>query len=187
MSQKEKIIDNIKVEKNEINIEDNIQDYHHRLRVFFILYFFSEDYEDDKNTNHKKIFETETRIQKLDFLLRNPDYLAHELLEIAKVEPNNASDIKNIVKEIFQNNEPIIRRHEMERFFYGAYQDLDDVIGFLISVGLIDFSSKVSTTLKITNKRYFITSLAIEKVEKVLPNLPSLQWYMKKIMLIVRL
>ena len=62
-------------------------------------------------------------IQKLDFLLRNPDYFAYELLHYARENQTQKDEVKQLVKEIFNSNEPELRRLEMEKFFFGAYED----------------------------------------------------------------
>lgn len=164
--------------------QENIRAYKDRLRIFLILYFFAEDYSEASNPSFKKIFKSEGRIQKIDFLLRNPDYLAFELLNIARKENSKSSDIKQIVRDIFKNKEPILRRLEMEKFFFGAYEDIDDVIGFLDSIDFIKFTSKRSPDLKTREKQYIITSTAINKVDNSISSLPSLQWYVDRCLLI---
>lgn len=160
--------------------QELIQTYKHRIRIFLILYIFSEEYSDNTKPNYKKLFQGETKIQKIDFWLRNPDYLSYELLQVAKEDHTKKHEIKHIVKKIFQDNEPILRRAEMKKFFYGAYEDLDDVISFLISVGLVQFSSKRAKDATIRNKKYYITDLAIKKVEKNISELSFLKWYFER-------
>jgi hypothetical protein len=41
-----------------------------------------------------------------------------------------ATEAQHIVSSIFQKGEPELRTDEMKRFFFGAYQDLDDSIVF---------------------------------------------------------
>lgn len=164
--------------------QNKVRIYKDRLRIFLILYFFAEDYSDSSHPSYKKLFKSEVRIQKIDFLLRNPDYLAFELLNIAKKESAKSSGIKKIITDIFKSKEPTIRRLEMERFFFGAYEDIDDVIGFLKSIDFIDFSSKKSTNLKTIEKHYFITSTAINKMDDNISALPSLKWYVDRCLLI---
>jgi hypothetical protein len=163
---------------------EKIRKYKDRLRIFLILYSFADDFSDPLKSNCKKLFKGETRIQKIDFLLRNPDYLSYELLNLASKTSSNLTEVKDIVKNIFATKEPIIRRLEMERFFFGAYEDIDDVIGFLKSIGFIEFSSKKSIDLRTIDKHYFITDLAVSKLQTVLPTLPSLQWYFDRCSLI---
>lgn len=99
---------------------------------------------------------------------------------------NNQADqteIKNIIKDIFLNKEPILRKMEMTRFLFGAYEHIDDVISFLKSFGLIEFSSKKDDILRTVDKRYFLTEKAIEKLEQV-DNYNALLWYKERCLLI---
>ncbi|WP_299252227.1 hypothetical protein [uncultured Lacinutrix sp.] len=164
--------------------KDKIRSHKDKIRIFLILYYFSENHSDSDYPSRKKIFKSEVRIQKIDFLLRNPDYFAHELLNIAIKDNSKKAEIKLIIKNIFDKGEPIIRRLEMERFFFGAYEDIDDVIGFLKSIDFIDFSSKKSTDLKTIEKQYYITETAIQKMDNTISNLSSLQWYTSRCQLI---
>jgi len=164
---------------------ERIRSFKDRLRIFLILYVFSEPYSDPELSNIRKIFQSEQRIQKIDFLLRNPDYLCYELLIKAKSDSSLQAEIKNIVKNIFSSKEPILKKLEMEKFFFGAYEDIDDVIAFLKSIDFIYFSSKKRADLKATIvKKYFITQDAIEKFKSVIGTLPSIQWYVDRCNLI---
>jgi len=168
-----------------MNEFEKVRAYKDRLRIFLILYTFSEPHLDPDLPNVRRIFQSEQKIQKIDFLLRNPDYLCHELLEKAKINSKLQTTIKSIVKKIYLSNEPIIKRLEMEKFFFGAYEDIDDVIAFLHGFGFIYFSSKKRADLKNTiEKKYYINQYAIDKFEDVIDNLPAIQWYVERCNLI---
>ena len=164
--------------------EELIRFYKDRLRIFLILFFFSEEYSDPENNTLKKVFKSEIRIQAIDFLLRNPDYFAYELLNLTKEGKIDAAEVQPIIKQIFRDKEPTIRRLEMEIFLFGAYEDIDDVISFLTSVDLIEYRSKVQTDMKVTGKEYYITEHAIDKVDKNLQSMESVQWYIQRCELI---
>lgn len=157
--------------------DDTIRIYKDRIRILLIIYFFSEEYHDPANADLVRVLYTETKIQKIDFLLRNPDYFALELLNLLSSSNHNRNEIKEVVIDIFRNREPEIRRLEMEKFFFGAYEDIDDVIAFLESYGFIVFNSKRNVELNIIDKRYYVTKFAEEKVCNILPKMPSLSWY----------
>ncbi|MCX2492638.1 hypothetical protein OQX63_04090 [Pedobacter sp. PF22-3] len=167
-----------------MELDEQVRMYKDRLRIFLILFYFSDEYTSTEHPEYKKIFKSEVRIQKIDFLIRNPDYLAYELLLIAANDPTKKQEIKQIVKSIYDTAEPQLRRLEMERFFFGAYEDIDDVIGFLKSIGFIGFTSKKSTDLKTIEKQYFVTKYAITKANAGINNLPALEWYAKRCELI---
>lgn len=167
-----------------MELDEQVRMYKDRLRIFFILFYFSDDYTSTEHPEYKKIFKSEVRIQKIDFLIRNPDYLAYELLLIAANEQSKKQEVKQIVKSIYDTAEPQLRRLEMERFFFGAYEDIDDVIAFLKSIGFIGFTSKKSSDLKTIDKQYFVTQYAINKVNSAIIILPALEWYAKRCELI---
>jgi len=155
-----------------------------RIRIFLILFFFSEDYNDSSSPNFKRLFESEVKLQKLDFWVRNPDYLCYSLLDMAEKEPTKRHEIKEIVQKIFEDREPEIRREEMRKFLYGAHEDIDDAVGFLDSVDLIKFVSKKDILLRTREKKYYITDFGVNKVISNLPNLPFLKWYEHRCLLI---
>lgn len=164
--------------------QEKIQQFKHRLRIFFILYTFSENYSDDKNPTFKKLFESEIKLQKLDFWVRNPDHLCYSLLELAETDMPKSIEIKSIVKKIFNDNEPVLRRDEMEKFRFGAYEDLSNVISFLDGMNLIRFDSKRTSDLRVVDKKYFVTENGVNIIESQLPNLNFLHWYMERCQLI---
>ena len=161
-------------------MEDIIRLYKDRIRIFLIIYFFSEEFHDSSNLNLVRVLYTETRIQKIDFLLRNPDYFALELLNLLPTKKHDRNQIKNVIIDIFKNREPEIRRLEMEKFFFGAYEDIDDVIAFLESYGFIVFKSKRNIELNVIDKQYYVTQYAEERIDKVLSEMDSLKWYIDR-------
>jgi hypothetical protein len=155
-----------------------------RIRVFLILYFFSEEYNNSSTPNLKRLFESEVKLQKLDFWLRNPDYFSYSLLDIAEQVPTKKEEIKIIVQKIIEDREPEIRREDMRKFLYGAHEDLDNVISFLDSVDLIKFDSNKDTILRPKERKYYITNFGVNKVVNSLPNLLFLKWYEERCLLI---
>lgn len=166
--------------KSQAFSDDIIRIYKDRIRILLIIYFFSEEYYDPEKTNLVRVLYTETKIQKIDFLLRNPDYFALELLNLLSLNNHDRNRIKEVVIDIFRNREPEIRRLEMEKFFFGAYEDIDDVIAFLESYGFIAFKSKRNVELNVIDKQYYITKYAEEKLGNILPKMDSLSWYVNR-------
>lgn len=156
-----------------------------RLRILLILYFFSESYDNSLKPNLIQVFRSEVKIQKIDFLIRYPSYLCYELMRLYE-ETGHPSydDLKGIIKTIFDNREPELRTDEMKRFLYGAYEELDDVIGFLKAFGLVDVSSRKSASLKDIQKEYFLTRVGVDKIEEGLRNVKSAWWYFDRCELI---
>jgi hypothetical protein len=91
-----------------------------------------------------------------------------------------------LVKEIFNSKEPELRRLEMEKFFFGAYEDIDDVIAFLSSIDFIHFVSEKDALLKTVSKKYYITDYALTKVNHYSTDETSLKWYLDRCKLIYK-
>lgn len=163
---------------------DEMRIYKDRIRIFFIIYFFAEKYNEIEHIDCTKVLRTEVKIQKLDFLIRNPDYLCYELLDICDRQDVNRDEIKAIIKRIFNTQEPQIRRLEMERFFFGAYEDIDNIIAFLVSVGFLEFTTERNIALRVVEKCYYVTKLADDKMKQHLPHGSSLNWYVDRCFLI---
>jgi hypothetical protein len=172
-------------------LEPVLNSYRSRLRILLILYYFSDEIEDkekEKNSFKKK-FKSEVRIQKIDFLIRYPDYLAAELLWLIEsgeiTSEIKKNEIKSTIKQMFRDNEPEIKREDMLRYFFGAYEDIDDIIAFLVSVGFIEYTSKRSSIGRVYEKAYYLTDLACKKIEnEILTGLEKVTWYQKRCELI---
>ena len=116
--------------------------YQNTIRVLFILYFFSDPYNDPRKKELVKIFQSEVRIQKIDFLLRYPSYLCDELMNLIDRDQSLKTKLVDEIEKILVSNEPKLKTKEMQRFFFGAYDKLDEIIAFLWGYGFIKFESK---------------------------------------------
>ncbi|MGM9979171.1 MAG: hypothetical protein ACI33J_10265 [Clostridium sp.] len=149
------------------------------------MYFFSEDIDTDSELRPEfvKVFKSEVKIQKIDFLIRYPDYLAFELLFLVGVSLPKANhfEVKTIIKNIFRNKEPQLRKEEMLRFFFGAYEDIDDIIAFLVARDFIKYESNRSVDGRVFNKVYYLTSFGLSKIEnEILTSLVNANWYKER-------
>jgi hypothetical protein len=166
-------------------MDDKLKKMRDRLRITLILYTFSKPIQMEENADIARVFYTEIKIQALDFLLRYPDFLSCELMDLmANDKSIDKIEIQSIVKEIYQNEEPVLRIDEMRRFFYGAYESIDSVILFLKSVRFIDFDSKRRSDLQTYDKTYYLTQRCIQQIESNLLNIASVKWYYDRCMLI---
>ena len=81
-----------------LDMGDNLKKIRDRLRITLILYTFSEPVQIVEKAEVAKVFYTEIKIQALDFLLRYPDFLSCELMDL--MSSNNHID-KSEIKSIF--------------------------------------------------------------------------------------
>src|SRR5260221_1082476 len=106
------------------------------VRVLFILYFCGEKsppslFEEYAYTHS---LDSETKLQKFDFWLRYPDYLAAALLqeyETGTLQPR-VHEIQQIVRHILLEREPVLRLTPMRKYLHGAYESLDKVMIYLV-------------------------------------------------------
>ncbi len=163
-------------------MQASLRKFRDRLRIIIILYTFCERLADGADTYG--VFHTEIKIQALDFLLRYPDFLSLELMDLMDHDTSNTDEIKRTIEKIYQNQEPEIRVEEMEKFFHGAYESIDDAVAYLISVGFIQHDSKKRTDGKTYDKNYFITKQCADKIESHLKSIPTVKWYFDRCELI---
>lgn len=163
---------------------DPLKKFRDRLRIIIILYTFCERFQNDPN-NYFGVFRNEIKIQALDFLLRYPDFLSMELIDLMDNDPTiDRNEIKNIITSIYDNKEPALRVEEMEKFFHGAYESIDDVIAFHVSVGFLKHDSKRRTDGKKYEKNYYLTQECASKIELHLKTIPTVGWYFERCELI---
>jgi hypothetical protein len=124
--------------------------YRDRLRILLIIYFFSEDYHDASTPHWVKVFRSEVKIQKIDFLIRYPDYLCFEILELMVGSKFSPEEIKTVVMSIFLDDEPEVRREDMLRYLFGAYEYLSDLYTSKVKETQLVASMKKIITLRIT-------------------------------------
>lgn len=165
-------------------MEDFLKKYRDRLRIIIILYVFCERSVEIGSPNYG-LFRSEIRIQALDFLLRYPDFLSMELMDLMDKDSSiSQQEISDIIAEIYQNNEPQLRVEEMEKFFHGAYESIDEVIAFHVSIGFLKHDSRKRTDGKTYDKNYYITQYCAERIENHLKTIPAVQWYFERCELI---
>lgn len=72
------------------------------------------------------VVRAELRPQALDCWLRNPDYLAGELLTMVEAGALDAVAYLPVVEGLLNNPEPDLHWYPMPRWHHGAYETIDD-------------------------------------------------------------
>jgi hypothetical protein len=157
------------------------------VRTLLIIFHFGNELPEDEQDDLKLVLRSEYYIQKLDFLLRNPDYLCLELLSEVRdgvIVESQAEKVKIIIKDIYSKDEPILRRIPMQRFFYGAYERLDEVESFLTSVGFLKVRPQGNLD-RIHVKNYYLTTQGFEYITKeLLLKCTGVDWYNNRCLII---
>ncbi|WP_329167298.1 hypothetical protein OHB49_44415 (plasmid) [Streptomyces sp. NBC_01717] len=118
------------------------------------------------------------RLQALDFWLRNPDYLADELLN--QVQVGTADDPAWALERagvLLEGDEPEISRYPMVRWRFGAWEALDDALGLLYSHGLIDIVAVGEPPAKVDRWDYYLLAPGRALAAELRTAAPDLAWY----------
>ncbi len=118
------------------------------------------------------------RLQALDFWLRNPDYLADELLN--QVEDGTSSDAHwalSQARALLQGDEPDISRYPMVRWRFGAWEAIDDALALLFSHGLTAVAAVGQPPTKVERWDYYLLAAGRDLAAELRTDAPDLAWY----------
>jgi hypothetical protein len=130
------------------------------------------------------VVRTQTLLQKLDFWLRYPDYLADELLN--DFEGSGEQVLLEIASEILQSDEPELRRIPMLRYKFGAYEPLDMPLSVLSVAGLVVVRWS-RTENRVRQYDYYLTVQGRATAQSCVHDFPELAWYGQRTRLVVAL
>jgi len=126
------------------------------------------------------------RLQALDFWLRNPDYLADELLNQA--EDGTAQDASAAVEQaaaLLEGDEPDVSRYPMVRWRFGAWESLDDALALLLSHGLIAVEPIGEPPAKVERWDYYLLTAGASLAEELRRDAPDLAWYDERALIVL--
>ena len=121
------------------------------------------------------IFKGEARLQAFDFWMRNPDYLAAELLDLFAETKDKG--YYEAAQAIVDDEEPDRRRVPMVRYFFGAYERLDDALSLLRSRDLVRISGIKGVKDKVLETDFVLTRTGYDTCSAAVSQEPILQWY----------
>ncbi|MDQ1245768.1 MAG: hypothetical protein QG597_135 [Actinomycetota bacterium] len=131
------------------------------------------------------VVRTQVRLQKLDFWVRNPDYLANELLSDYE---NGDHDpvLLQLAGEILDSEEPELRRYPMLRYMFGAYEDLEDALAVLRQADLV-VRRKKGRPGHVVQTNFFLLRAGRDTVKLIRTDYKELAWYSTRSALVVEL
>jgi hypothetical protein len=131
------------------------------------------------------VVRSQVRLQKLDFWVRNPDYLANELLNDYDNGDNDPT-LLHLAAEILDSEEPELRRYPMLRYLFGAYEDLEDALAVLRQADLV-VRRKKGRPGHVIQTNYFLLAAGREMVKVIRGEYEDLAWYSARSALVVEL
>lgn len=156
------------------------------VRILFILRYLNDDVNETIPMfgDHVSMIGSESKLQKVDFWIRNPDHLCFALL--LGCEPPNGElvhhtdEIKDIVRQIFHDREPLLRCVPMRKYLRGAYEPLDEVMCFLTGRDL----AYVRVLEKRHRKQFYLTPKGYDAIESIEHDCSEALWYKQRCQLI---
>lgn len=156
------------------------------LRLLFLLGAAGVPVRDGAHVppNAVKVVRSEKRLQAMDFWMRNPDYLAAEILVLVESGDFPSSDV-TIAEELVAGDEPDLRRYPMVRYLFGAFEPVDDAFSLLVTPGL--------ATRRRTGKPdgrkssfFYLLQAGADATVKIISDDPDLNWYQDRAELVAR-
>jgi len=133
-----------------------------------------------------KVIDAEMRIQAIDFWLRNPDYLAHELLDQYEAGRKADGSLFKTAIEVMAGDEPDLRRMSMLRYLFGAYEALDDAMATLSLHGLAILKRNYKADgSAIAQSSFYLTEEGAAKALQ-LSTVAPLKWYADRASLVAK-
>lgn len=123
----------------------------------------------------------ELRLQALDFWLRNPDYLAGEILTMIEGRQLQ-SQYLTVVEELLNNPEPDLHWYPMPRWRHGAYEAIDDAFSVLSAYGLA-LVRRLGGLRKTARSQFYLTEAGRDAAVQLAAE-PVLSWYTEQVKLV---
>lgn len=153
------------------------------IRILYVLRAGGTPWTDPSVVDVASIFKGEARLQAFDFWMRNPDYLAAELLDL--FEESKEASYLQAAEDILDHDEPDLRRVPMVRYFFGAFERLDDALSLLRSRDLIRITG-TKTLTKVLETDFLLTQIGYDTCAAALEQEPILQWYADRAALVAK-
>jgi hypothetical protein len=154
------------------HIDEPTRQFRDALRLLFILAHAGEPVSEAVPIPRAvRVITSQKRLQKIDFWVRNPDHLAHALLDGYEMTRNG--HWLRMARAILDTDEPEIRRDAMAKYMFGAYEPIDTGLAPLVSYGLAQTVRHPETR----RRRYFLLARGAEIAASMQRDLPEARWY----------
>lgn len=131
-----------------------------------------------------RLVRSEKRLQAMDFWMRNPDYLAAEILVLVDTGAFTTDDLA-IVEGLLVGDEPDLRRYPMVRYLFGAFEPLDDAFSLLVTPGLAT-RRRIGKPNGRKSSYFYLLQVGADATAKIVADDPELCWYRDRAELVAR-
>lgn len=147
----------------------------HAIRVLVLIDTCGDAVADSDQSGFVKVVGSELRLQALDFWLRNPDYLADQLITKVADRELDADIYLPLAQNLLDGSEPNLHWYPMPKWLRGAYEALDDAFSMLQSYGLAEVRRKGNPPQSHRNE-FFLTAAGVAAAAELATD-PILSWY----------
>jgi len=126
-----------------------------------------------------KCIQSLTALVKIDFWLRNPDYLADELLNEIEAGRQSPDEVLPLAASMIGGSMPSLHRYPMVRYRYGAYERPDNALALLKAMGCVDHR-RVRETGQYSRRDYYLLQTGAEILSRMRAAAPPIAWYEKQ-------
>lgn len=167
-------------------MDDELDRYADAVRILLLIAAVADPLDGGRQTaappNAVAVLRSESRLQKLDFWLRNPDYLADELLN--DYERSGEQLPLDLAGDILDSDEPEIYAIPMIRYLFGAFERLDRALSMLAAPRLVISVARRSAGGNVVQDNYFLTAKGRDTAEEATRLYPELAWYTERALLV---
>lgn len=156
----------------------------HALRLLVLLDRAGEPSADGDPPGAIKAVRSERLLQAMDFWMRNPDYLADEVISQVLDGKLPNTHLK-VARSLLDDPEPDLHYYPMPRWFYGAYEAIDDAMSLLETYGLATFRRSGKPGSKSHRNQLFLTADGSTAVAQIATD-PVLGWYTRQAELVAQ-
>ncbi|BAU95966.1 hypothetical protein N24_1704 [Corynebacterium suranareeae] len=153
----------------------------HAIRLLSLLSNCGEATGGNDPKNSVSVIRAEKKLQALDFWMRNPDYLADEIVTAVEQKELDSSFLQT-AESLLNDQEPNLRHFPMHKWFFGAYEAVDDAFALLQTYGFAQITRRGTPGRRLQNQ-FFLTQFGAEKA-KLLDDIKPLDWYPKQAKLV---
>lgn len=121
------------------------------------------------------VITSERKLQALHFWMRNPDYLACEILSNVEDGHLDRSWIET-AEALLDGDEPELRKYPMLRYRFGAYEPIDDAFSYLAAASLAE-CHRSGAPGRVQRTDLYLLEAGRETANQIITDHPELRWY----------
>lgn len=156
----------------------------HAVRLLTLLGVCGDPAGGSDPSDATKVVRSEKKLQAMDFWLRNPDYLADEIISLVHSGRLPADRIE-VARRLLSDPEPQLHRIPMPKWLFGAYEKIDNAFTTLEAYGLA-YVRRVGRPPHVARSDFFLTQDGLDAVGR-LDDEPVLGWYPQQARLVAEI